>query len=138
MIKLQLHPEPRILRQFAWVSLAAFPLIAWLFNLQFGLPPGWAWPIAGIGPLVLATELAGLHAVPRFVFRFLVLLTFPIGLVLFPLLIGLIFYGLFTPMGWFFRLIGRDVMHLRPDPAVRSYWHDRGPPRPASSYFKLY
>jgi hypothetical protein len=138
MIKLQLHPEPRVLRQFAWVSLGAFPLIAWLFHVQFGLPSGVAYAIAGLGPLVLATELASLHAVPRAVFRFLVLVTFPIGLVLFPLLVGLIYYGLFTPMGLFFRLIGRDALHLRPDPSAKSYWHDRGSLRPAASYFKLY
>jgi hypothetical protein len=138
MIKLQLHPEPRILRQFAWVSLIAFPLLAWLFRAQFGLPAAWACSIAALGPLVLGTELVGLRPVPLLVFRFLVLVTFPIGLIVFPLLIGLIYYGMFTPMGLFFRLIGRDVLHLRPDPAARSYWHERGPPRPASSYFKLY
>lgn len=138
MIKLQLHPEPRVRRQFAWVSLVAFPLIAWLFHLQFGLPSSWAFTVAGVGPLVLLAELAGATAVTLAVFRLLVLVTFPIGLVVFPLLIGLIYYGVFTPMGLFFRLTGRDALHKHPDPAVKSYWHERGPQRPAPSYYKLY
>jgi hypothetical protein len=138
MIKLQLHPEPRILRQFAWVSLVAFPVIATLFHFQFGLPTTIALVIGALGPLTLLADLARAHQVSRSVFRALVLLTFPIGLVLFPLLIGVIYYGVFTPMGLFFRLIGRDALHRRPDPKRPSYWHDRGAPRPAASYFKLY
>lgn len=139
MIKLQLHPDARILRQFAWVSLVAFPLIGWvLLYLTLGLSPLWILVLAGIGLAVLLSELIGFTPLPRFVFRALVLLSWPIGLVVFTLLIGLIYYGVFTPMGLFFRLIGRDVLHKKPDPAVASYWHERGPERPPASYFKLY
>ena len=138
MIKLQLHPDARMLRQFAWASLIMFPLIALVFHWRFQLPAAWVAVLCGIGALVFGSEYAGVHAVPRFVFRVLILITFPIGLVLFPVLVGLIYYGLFTPIGLLFRLVGRDAMHRRFDPAQSSYWHVRARPRPPASYFKLY
>ena len=138
MIKLQLHPDARMLRQFGWASLFAFPLIAVVLRLRWQLPLVWMFVLAAIGLLVFAAERAGVHAVPRFVFRVLVLGTFPIGFVLFPLLVGLIYYGLFTPIGLLFRLAGRDPMKRRFEPDAASYWHVRTGPRPADSYFKLY
>lgn len=138
MIKLQLNPDARMLRQFGWASLFAFPLIAFVFTHRFALPTAWAYGIAAMGPIVFLAEMAGLHAMPRQVFRVLVLATYPIGLVMFPVLIGVIYFGVFTPFGWALRLLGRDSMQRRPDPKMSSYWHVRGPQRPASSYFKLY
>jgi hypothetical protein len=137
VIKLQLHPDRRMLGQFAWIAPFGFALFALMFH-RFGLPATGAWIVAAVGPVVLGCHLAGVPAVPLLVFRALVLLTFPIGLVLFPLLIGLIYYGLFTPMGLIMRLLGRDVLGRKPDPSVATYWRDRGEPREASSYFKLY
>ena len=34
--------------------------------------------------------------------------------------------------------VGRDALNLRLDRGAKSYWTERPPPRPASSYFKLY
>jgi len=135
MIKLQLHPDARMLRQFAWASLLMFPLVA--FGI-LRLPSPWNYATAGVGVVVFATELAGIHAVSRFVFRLLVTVSFPIGLVLFPLLVGMVYYGVFTPVGLVFRLMGRDAMKRRFDPALTSYWQARPNQRPSSSYFKLY
>jgi hypothetical protein len=137
MIKLQLHPDRRMLAQFAWVSPVGFALFALLFS-RFGLPPAGVWTVVAIGPTVLLLHLLGVHAATRAVFRVLVLLTAPLGFVLFPLLIGLIYYGVFTPMGLLFRLLGRDAMSRSFDPKARTYWRDRPSARPASSYFKLY
>ena len=93
---------------------------------------------AALGPVTLVADHVGMRAVTRFLFRSVMLVSFPIGFVLFPILIGLIYYGLFTPIGWLFRLIGRDTMHRSFDKKAATYWHTRGPARPASSYFKLY
>jgi hypothetical protein len=66
------------------------------------------------------------------------LVAYPIGLVVSTVLIGVIFYALITPIGLVFRVIGRDVMGKRLDKSAATYWHVRGAPRPATSYFKLY
>ena len=137
MIKLQLHPDRKMLAQFAWVAPVGFVLFALLFR-QFGLPGIGVWIVAAIGPVVLLSHLLGVHAVTRAVFRALMLLTAPLGFVLFSVLIGLIYYVLFTAMGWLFRLLGRDVMGKSFDPQLPTYWRERRVERPAASYFKLY
>ena len=81
---------------------------------------------------------AGLHAITRLVFRMLVIASFPIGLVVFTVIIGLVYYGVFTPMALAFRLVGRDALNRRPDRGAKSYWFKRPSARPARSYFKLY
>ena len=59
--------------------------------------------------------------------------TFPIGWVLSHLLLGAVFYCLFTPLGLIFRLIGRDALGLRRSVAV-SYWR----PKPAANDLRGY
>lgn len=46
------------------------------------------------------------------------------------LVAGILFYGVFGPIGLALRLLGRDLLRLRRDPAVRSYWIERRPPGP--------
>jgi len=115
-MKLQLQPDRRMLRQFAWASLVLLPTVAWFLAWRHGLPTPWALAIGGLGVLV----------------------AFPIGLVVSTVLIAAIFYVVITPIGLVFRVIGRDVMGKRLDPSKATYWHERGAPRPATSYFKLY
>ena len=47
-----------------------------------------------------------------------------------PLVLGLIFFGIFTPIAWGMRLAGRDVMQRRFEPESPTYWQDRDPPGP--------
>jgi hypothetical protein len=137
MIKLQLHPTDRMMRQFAWASLIVFPLFAWSLGHRLGVG-AWTWALGALGPLLFVAEYTGLRAVSLTAFRVLILVTFPIGLVVFPVLIAVLYYGIFTPIGLVMRLLGRDVMKASFDPKASSYWHERGPARPAASYFKLY
>ena len=47
-----------------------------------------------------------------------------------PVVLGVIFYGIFTPIGWGMRCAGRDAMKRRLEPATRTYWVERDPPGP--------
>ena len=47
-----------------------------------------------------------------------------------PVVLGVIFYGMFTPIAWGMRRAGRDAMHRRFEPAARTYWVERDPPGP--------
>ncbi len=47
-----------------------------------------------------------------------------------PLVLGLIFYGMFTPIAWGMRLAGRDEMKRRFEPQLKTYWLERDPPGP--------
>ena len=47
-----------------------------------------------------------------------------IGYIISPIVIGIIFFGIFTPLGIFLRVIGRDELKLRGNKSD-SYWRDR-------------
>jgi hypothetical protein len=138
-----------MLRQFAWASLVLLPAFAFFLAWRHGLPTPWALAVGGVGVLVALAQIGGFlvsealgaaleKAVSKPVFQGLMLVAYPIGLVVSTVLIGVIFYALITPIGLVFRVIGRDVMGKRLDKSAATYWHVRGAPRPATSYFKLY
>lgn len=58
-----------------------------------------------------------------------------LGKVVSPIVMGVIYFGMFTPIAAAMRLRGRDVLQRRFDPARESYWIDRNPPGPDGSSF---
>jgi predicted membrane metal-binding protein len=52
-----------------------------------------------------------------------------------PVVMGVIYFGLFTPIATIMRLRGRDVLHRRFDTVRQSYWIKRDPPGPDGSSF---
>jgi hypothetical protein len=60
----------------------------------------------------------------------------PIGLVVSWLLLALLFYGMFTPVGLFFRLIGRDALCRRYRPDLDTYWAPKAGARDVRSYLR--
>ncbi len=141
MIKINLKPEPRILRQFAFIAVIGLPLIAGLVLRLCGTFE-WTHPVllaaVGLALLQLALFLAGVQALTHAVFVVLMVVAAPLGFVISHVFLALIFYLVITPIGLVFRLMGRDVIGRQLDPKAASYWRDRGPARAASSYFKLY
>ena len=58
------------------------------------------------------------------------------GRIINPVILGLIFFFLITPVAWLMRRSGRDPMHLRSRRHRQSYWVDRIPPGPDAASFK--
>lgn len=58
-----------------------------------------------------------------------------LGLVVSPIVLGILFFGLFTPVALIMRLCGRDELRLRPSPVGISYWRLRTPPGPQPDSF---
>lgn len=141
MIKIDLRPSPTTLRQFACVSVVGVPLMAALV-LRLSGDSAWDHPVLlwalGVGVVQCLLALAGLTALTRAIYVVLMVVTFPIGLVVSSVLLALVYFLVFTPIGLVFRLLGRDVLGRRLDPERASYWHERGAPRRLDSYFKLY
>ena len=50
----------------------------------------------------------------------------------------LVYYGLVTPIGLVFRLMGRDPLQRRFDRALDSYWIRRRSSLPAKRYFQQF
>ena len=145
MIQIDLDPEPRILRQFGWIALVGFSLLAflaWQERLIFAFGLGEARePVAlgllGVGALAAFLGLVAPRA-NRPIYVALTLLAYPIGFVLSHLILGVLFYLVIAPVGAALRLAGKDPMERRLDPDAESYWTEAKPARPASSYFKQY
>ena len=53
-----------------------------------------------------------------------------------PVVLGILFFAVFTPMGQAMRLFGWDAMKRRFEPAAPTYWTRRDPPGPADDSFK--
>ena len=51
-------------------------------------------------------------------------------------LMALMFYGVVTPLGWALRRLGRDLLRLRWEPRLGSYWLERRPPGPPPETMK--
>jgi hypothetical protein len=57
-------------------------------------------------------------------------------MVISPVLLGILFYLCISPIGFLMRLIGKDPMRRKFEPAAKSYWIVRAPPGPAPETFK--
>jgi hypothetical protein len=117
-----LSPSTRTLRQFAGLWLCFLAALAGWHGLARGRP-------AAAALLLTAAILPGVAGLlrPRLLRPLFVgctLLTFPVGWLTATLLSACLYYGLFTPLGVFFRLCGRDVLRLR-RPRRDSYWTAR-------------
>ena len=53
-----------------------------------------------------------------------------------PLIMGAMFFLVFTPMAIVMRLMGKDLLRLKRDAAAKSYWILRDPPGPAPDSLK--
>lgn len=53
-----------------------------------------------------------------------------LGKIVSPVALGILFYGVFTPVGVVMRLLGNDPLDLKRDAAAGSYWRRRDPPGP--------
>ena len=47
-----------------------------------------------------------------------------------PIITGLMFYLIFTPVALVLRVMGKDHLRLKPEPDAGSYWIPRRPPGP--------
>ena len=133
MIKPTWYPDKKQLRQFAVFSLPGFALIGVIARWKFDAP-AMAYALWVLGVLIFLVGLASPLAV-RPVYTLLMAIALPIGWLVSNLLLRVLFYGIFIPVGLILRLFGRDPLRLkRPDST--SYWLDRQPPEDVASYYR--
>ena len=112
-------------RSFGITFAVVFTLIALFPLLHGGSVRLWALPgtaVFGGIALIWPSLLAPLN---RLWFRFGMLLHKIVN----PIVMGILFFVVFTPMGFIMRLAGKDLLSLKRDSAASSYWS----PRQASS-----
>jgi hypothetical protein len=141
MIDPQLEHRPpvvtaRTLRQFAGMWLlfvGGFACWQWLGRDRATLA-------AVAGALAVVVGVAGLarpQAV-RPIFSGMMLLALPIGAVVSRVLLAILYYGLITPLGLLFRLLGRDALRRRRRRAPETWWVPKPMPTDVRSYFRQF
>lgn len=133
MITPSWYPTRKQLRQFAMAALPGFGLIG-LFVWRMGGSVQTAYTVAAIGPVVSVAGLVWPESI-RWLYLLLCGLAFPIGWVVSAVLLRAIFYGLFTPVGFVFRLMGRDPLRMK-KPAGSTYWLEHPERGEIASYFR--
>lgn len=118
-------------RSFGMVFAAFCAIVAvvhwWLDKGTF-----WGW-------LAAAAIFAGfslfysraLHPLNMLWFRFGMLLHHVVS----PVILGVMFFAVFTPIGWCMRLAGKRPLSLAYDATAKSYWISRTPPAPPAGSF---
>ena len=146
LIEINWRPDRGQLQWFGRVGAAAATALGgWIFlgHSVFGaaLPEGAArltacalWAAAGAMLVLSMAWPRGL----RPAYLALTLIALPIGYVLSHVLVGVVFYGVVTPVGLVFRLIGRDALQRRFDSAARTYWVRRPLVRDPGRYFRQF
>ena len=117
-----LNPNDHTLRQFAGIWILFFGATA-LRQFQHHRPV----VAVALAVAALSVGLAGLVS-PRWirpVFVGWMTAAYPIGWAVSRIVLGIVFYGVFTPVALIFRLIGRDALVLKSRPAATTYWHSK-------------
>jgi hypothetical protein len=141
LVKMDWNPGERQLRQFGLCAAVAMPLLGW-FVLGRTAPTTWTPSqlslFAACATLGLLGGLVGALWPSRLklVFIAATLLTMPIGMVLGELLLLVMYFAIFTPVAVLFRLLGRDALQRRFEPAAPSYWAPKTQPANAQQYFR--
>jgi hypothetical protein len=136
MIEIDRHPAPRTLRQFAGLFLVAFGVIGYLLlrRTESMEAAAMAW---GLAALVFLVGMIRPQAI-RLVYVGLIYLAFPIGWVVSHILLAIVLYFVFTPIGWALRLLGRGPLERGFDLRAESYWTPHRQPASIDRYFRQF
>lgn len=114
-------------RAFGIVFFVAFAVVGLLPLTGGGSPRTWALATAGLLLAAAVVRPRWLSSLNRVWFRF--------GMVLHriasPVILTAIYYAVVTPTGLLLRLLKKDVLNLKPDAKIDSYWIARDPPGPS-------
>lgn len=142
LVRLNLRPDTKELRQFGWIALLAFgalgAVVSWKGGL-FGVGLG-----AAARPVAVALWVVGLLSAAfsllwpegnRPLFVGLGVLAFPVGWVVSHVVLTLLFFLVLTPAGLLFRLARRDPLERAFRREMKSYWVDLPETTDETDYF---
>ena len=141
MVKPDWNPDRRKLREFGWISLAGFAVIGLVLGWKFDWIRNGEWLVPGIffGLGLLSAVVAMIEPLllkPSY--WLLTAIAAVIGPIVATLVLGLIFFLMFLPIGLVFAIRGRDELRLKRDRQARSYWLPADPGQAPARYFRQY
>jgi len=126
-------PKARTLRQFAGLCLIfGAGLAGWrAWHASFTVPAAAVAVAGGVIGLVGLIRPAAI----RPIYTGWMMAVFPIGWTMSRLMVGLMFFVVFTPVALVFRLLGRDALQLKRS-SRGSYWSAKAAADGAASYLR--
>jgi hypothetical protein len=131
LIEINWNPTVRQRRQIGAICLFALPLVGWSWSGSWQttillLIVGCVFALVGaVAPIALKP-----------VFLTLTMIATPIGMVLGEIMLLLIYFGVFLPMGLIFYLMKRDALELKLDRHGTTYWQPKKQPSGPASYYR--
>jgi len=127
-------PTPSDLKWFGWIFMGFFGVLGTLswWRSHHLVAAMWLWCVgAGVGVMYYT-----LKPVRDPFFRLCISLTYPIGWCMSHVILGILYYGLFTPIGLFMRIVRRDPLERRFETLAATYWIPHDPGSDKRRYFK--
>jgi len=112
-------------RKFGWTFAALFLVFGALFH-------PWMMAVGAVLAVITLTRASWLSPAKHAWMKFGELL----NMVVSPIVMGAIFFAVFTPAALVMRLARRDALDRSYDPAAPTYWKRREPPGPADDSFR--
>ena len=119
-------------RSFGWTFTAFFILIGAYSLCRGRTAYPWDFGLAAVVAVVTIARPEWLAPLNRLWMKFGELLHRVVS----PVVLGVIFYGVFTPVGFVMRMARRDTMKRKFEPTAPTYWIRRNPPGPAVDSFR--
>ncbi|MBE7507659.1 MAG: hypothetical protein HS101_15420 [Planctomycetia bacterium] len=146
LIDIDWKPSAKLLRSFGLIGLFAFAVVAGIVEWKHKIV---IFPIAESAVPMTRNILLGLAGycgvfamiMPQAllpVYLFLTAVGYPIGLVVSFAVMLIMYFLVITPIGVAMRLLGRDPMRRKFDPAAQSYWIRRTPPADIRRYYRQF
>jgi hypothetical protein len=136
LIQINHHPTRRQLAVFGLTWLVFFAILASGVTSRGGSPTAsmTLWAAALIVPGIgwVSPEFL------RWVYLGMSYLALPIGLVVSHVVLAVVWYLVFTPVGLLMRLVGYDPLDRRFDRDAPTYWVARAPMRDVRRYFRQF
>lgn len=119
-------------RSFGIVFAVAFSVISLFPLLHEGPVRVWSFVVGGVFLLLALAVPDVLAPLARLWLKLGLLL----GKIVSPIALGIVFYGVVTPIGLVMKMLGKDILKLRTDKQAATYWVEREPPGPTAESLK--
>ncbi|MBX3394040.1 MAG: hypothetical protein KF841_01600 [Phycisphaerae bacterium] len=145
MMKIDFNPTARTLRIFGLIGLMLFPLLSLAATkgvIIFAMLPAAAnsvlvWVMLALGAFSGIGAIAA-PALLRPLFIGMSFIGIPIGAAVLYVLLAITYFLVITPISLIFKLIGRDAMQRKFEPAATTYWIKRKPMTDVKRYFRQF
>lgn len=136
MIEINTNPSRGELRYFGLLLAVFFGVVGAILAWRFQ-----AWPVARglwIGGAAAGVVYYAIPPIRRWMYVGWMYLAFPIGWVISHIMMAAIYYLVFTPIGLFMRLLGRDPLSRSFDESADTYWVEHQPDENPDRYFRQF